>query len=70
MHGHQVGKREWDKLGDQDWPIYIIDAVYKTDNDWDTAQGTVLSAVWWPQGKETQKTRDTSILTGNSLDQK
>ena len=32
IHGHQGGKGGWDKLGDWDWPIYIIDTMYKIDN--------------------------------------
>ena len=44
------GDRGWDELGDWDWHVYTT--IHEIDNEWApncVAQGTLLSAVWWPK---------------------
>ena len=64
-----VGGVLWEKLGDWDWYIYTIDAMYKTDNWWETTVPRELYSVLWGDlnGKEIQKKGDICISKANSF---
>ena len=54
------GGRGRDELGDWDWHIYAIDTMHKIDDRWEpnsTAQGTLLSVLWWPKWEGNLKKR-------------